>query len=108
MTTTAYKNRLIEQQNHPCNLPADYETLTLVEKAGLQAWIARHVQPGRLSSRTSYGVKHDFERDPAGFYITNGQFKGAMLVAGYNPCDQDVKHDINWRFYAKFEKSSWC
>lgn len=31
--------------------------------------------------RTSYGLKHLFERN--GFYVYNGAFKGAMLLAGF-------------------------
>lgn len=32
---------------------------------------------------TSYGLKHIFERSPLGFYVSNGQFSGAMLIAGF-------------------------
>ena len=44
---------------------------------------------------SSYGLKHIFENSKDGFYITNGEFKGAMLMSGYkikNP------NDINWYF----------
>ncbi len=105
MTPSAtYKESVKDRLNRdPGNQPADYDTLSAANKSVLQAWIAVHVQPGRLSRRDSYSVKHDFERMSGGFYITNGQFKGAMLAAGYKPCKEDVEHDINWRFHARFE-----
>lgn len=42
---------------------------------------------------SSYGLKHMFEHNH--FYVYNGQFKGAMLLAGFN-----VKNirDLNWYF----------
>ena len=42
---------------------------------------------------SSYGLKHRFEAAENGFYITNGQFKGAMLKAGFKPVDRRV---LNW------------
>jgi biotin operon repressor len=42
---------------------------------------------------TSYGLKHIFEKD--NYYITNGQFKGAMLKAGFKVKDYD---ELNWTF----------
>ena len=50
----------------------------------------------KYSTRTSYGIKHDFERE--GFYLTNGQFKGAMLAAGYDP---EKANELNWTFKIK-------
>ena len=44
---------------------------------------------------TSYGMKHDFERSRGGFYMTNGAFKGAMVVAGFKVEDET---ELNWFF----------
>ena len=44
---------------------------------------------------TSYGLKHDFERSPCGFYMPNGAFKGAMIVAGFKVEDET---ELNWIF----------
>jgi len=44
---------------------------------------------------TSYGLKHYFESDENGFYITNGQFKGAMEEAGFIVLN---KFKTNWIF----------
>ncbi len=87
--------------------PETFENLTEREKTILLIWIEKHVQASpRPSKRDSYGVKHDFEhsKSEGGFYVTNGQFKGALLAAGYTPVEEDIKSHINWRFYAKFEK----
>lgn len=58
---------------------------------------------------TSYGLKHVFERKYRealsgtfeSSYVTNGQFKGAMLEAGFDVKD---KSQLNWHFNAS-EKS---
>ncbi|MDS3939792.1 hypothetical protein RJC27_04245 [Staphylococcus epidermidis] len=52
---------------------------------------------------SSYGLKHVFEAEYSkklegtfeGSYITNGQFKGAMLKAGFDVKD---KTQLNWHF----------
>ncbi len=103
MLTTSMK----ESMAHPLNQPEDYENLTEREKTVLQLWIAKHVQPAkRPSRRTDYSLKHDFEfsKREGGFYVTVGSFKGGMLAAGYKPVQEDVETDVNWRWYAKFEK----
>jgi hypothetical protein len=72
-----------------------YEELTFEEKTILATWIAanlRYVRTGH--SYSSYGLKHVFSDSEKGFYICNGQFKGAMLAAGFQP---DVE-GINWGF----------
>ena len=38
-------------------------------------------------SASSYDVKYYFERAPLGFYVTNGQVKGAMEEAGFKGID---------------------
>ena len=42
---------------------------------------------------TSYGIKHIFEH--YGGYVTNGEFKGAMQIAGFKVKDA---HEKNWVF----------
>jgi len=82
---------------HPLDLPAAYDELSQAEKDALAYWIEHAIcKATRYSKRTSYGIKHDFERD--GFYLTNGQFKGAMLAAGHQP---ENAQELNWRFKVK-------
>lgn len=42
---------------------------------------------------TSYELKHIFERTEQGFYITNDEFKDAMLKAGFKVKDKSA---VNW------------
>lgn len=47
-------------------------------------------------SISSYELKHLLQNDKFGnLYLTNGQFKGAMLVAGFNADDTS---ELNWHF----------
>jgi hypothetical protein len=49
----------------------------------------------RNNDCTSYTLKHQFEHWSLGFYITNDQFKGAMLKSGYKVYNPE---DLNWNF----------
>lgn len=81
------------------NAPRCWEQLAPDQQAALVGWIRGVLVPAhRAFHRTSYGMKHDFEREPGGFYVTNGMFKGAMLAAGHQPVDAS---EINWRFRVK-------
>lgn len=78
----------------PSNSPDHFDSLTDEQKAQLRKWIIDKMTL-RIKDRTSYGLKHLFEASAGGFYVTNGQFKGAMLAAGYEPIDAT---ELNWRF----------
>ena len=77
------------------NKPEDFHNLNPEEREILTNWIRANLKPIKSVNKmhTSYGLKHYFERDKEnkGFYITNGQFKGAMLECGFKPYQQ------NWR-----------
>lgn len=78
------------------NQPSEYAKLPEGEKATLQAWIREKLFPASSPGRySSYGLKHTFQNSDGGSYVTNGQFKGAMLVAGYEPLN---RYDLNWMF----------
>ncbi len=59
-------------------------------------WIQAHcIKIKTVNKRhTSYGLKHILERD-TGIYLTNNQFKHAMLIAGHMP---EYEHELNWHF----------
>src|SRR5215216_889971 len=80
---------------HPEDRPEAYARLAPAEQAALLEWIRLAIKPAKTVDRstTSYGIKHDFEK--VGFYITNGQFKGTMVAAGYAPVDPN---ELNWEF----------
>lgn len=87
----------MKNNNVDLNSPNNYEELIPEKQDILQDWIFKNFE---ISERFHLGnasnnLKNLFENSPEGFYITNGQFKGAMLIAGYR-----VKDDkqLNWYF----------
>lgn len=44
--------------------------------------------------KTSYSLKHAAEHS-TGIYLTNNQFKDAMMMCGYNPVDPNA---LNWEY----------
>jgi len=93
--TTSLATKAIDAPGmHPGNRPEAYDNLCPVEQAALLEWTRLAIKPAKtVAPTTSYAIKHAFE--DAGFYITNGQLKGAMLTAGYAPVDPD---ELNWEF----------
>ena len=59
-------------------------------------WIAENIRPRKmpLMERTSYGIKHILQHD-TGLYLTNNEFKDAMLLSGYEPVDPN---ELNWNY----------
>jgi hypothetical protein len=83
--------------------PEEYERLSPLEKAALREWIRLAMEPHGRERYSSYYLKHEFERldglpNLDGFYVTNGQFKGAMLEAGYEPVQRNELGQRNWSF----------
>ena len=62
----------------------------------VMSWIGENISPRKtpLYGHTSYGIKHLLHRD-TGIYLTNNEFKDAMLQAGYKPIDPN---ELNWRY----------
>lgn len=79
------------------NNPLDFTKLPDNEKITLVNWIVAFFKPIKTvnNRHSSYGLKHVFEHAPLGFYVNNGAFKGAMLIAGFEPVDPN---ELNWRF----------
>jgi hypothetical protein len=79
--------------------PKEFDLLPPLKRELVLQWISWTMCPAVTIWRdaTSYGLKHAAE-DDLGFYISNGQFKGAMLEAGYEPVDT---LDRNWLFRAR-------
>ncbi len=76
--------------------PADFMRLDDETRQKVVKWCEKYFLPSEtvFSGISSYGLKHILEQD-TGIYLTNGQFKGAMLLAGYFPKAYD---DLNWLF----------
>jgi len=71
--------------------------LSVEQQTALLVWMQVNLKRTRTINhkRTSYEMKSYFERDINGFYVSNGQFKGAMLLLGFKPLDQN---ELNWHF----------
>ena len=63
---------------------------------GLFRWIDERIVARKTpnNAHTSYGLKHVFSRD-MGAYVSNDQFKEAMLACGHRPVDEN---ELNWVF----------
>ncbi|WP_048041560.1 hypothetical protein [Methanosarcina mazei] len=48
-----------------------------------------------VKNYTSYALKNLFEQTPGGFFITNKQFKEAMVRCNFLPVN---KNKLNWEF----------
>ncbi len=59
-------------------------------------WIRNNISPRKtpLLTRTSYGIKHIMQYH-IGIYVTNNQFKDAMLMCGFYPVDASK---LNWSY----------
>lgn len=59
-------------------------------------WIRENIHPRRtpLLYVTSYGLKHRLQSD-TGIYLTNNEFKHAMILCGFDPVDPN---ELNWHY----------
>ena len=66
------------------------------EQEIIMDWIVNNLYPRKTPNydRTSYGLKHLLERD-TGIYLTNNEFKDAMLFCGFEPNNPD---ELNWTY----------
>lgn len=62
----------------------------------VQAWIRENIMPRKTPNRchSSYGIKHILEGD-TGIYLTNNEFKDAMMRCGFLPVDEN---ELNWTY----------
>lgn len=75
----------------------EFETLSNEQQSTLVKWCEGLSKIKSFNLKhTSYGLKHLFEKESFGFYITNGAFKKAMLEAGFNYTSKNGS--INWNF----------
>lgn len=83
--------------NRMTNCSDEFWELTQEDQERAIMWIKENIQPRKTPNErhTSYGIKHLFEHVVGGFYMTNGEFKGAMSAAGFEPV---LKGDLNWSY----------
>lgn len=74
--------------------PATYNLLSKAEQNRLQEWIDKNLKPYEIKTynkhHTSTQIKHAIP-----FYVTNGEFKGATVAAGFTQKEISKK---NWIF----------
>lgn len=70
--------------------------LTQEEQETALRWIRENIKPRKtpLRYRSSYGIKHILQSDEK-LYLTNNQFKHAMMLSGYEPVDPNA---LNWTY----------
>ncbi len=75
---------------------SDYE-LPEIQKKAMDNWILLNILPQKKPDKnyTSYALKLLFEESSDGFFITNKQFKEAMVRCGFSPVN---KNKLNWDF----------
>jgi predicted HTH transcriptional regulator len=78
------------------NRPADFMNLDDETKQRVITWCKKYfiISEAFNKDRDSYGLKHVLEED-TGIYLTNGQFKGVMLISGFR---HENNEDLNWHF----------
>lgn len=96
----------VMRDGHPCTVDAFnhdevvdgllLSDMTDDERRTVLEWIAGNVTPGKKPNTrcNSYGMKFWLEQDTR-LYLTNNQFKDAMLLFGYQPVDAS---EFNWHF----------
>ena len=78
------------------NVLKQYEELPEEATDALDWWIETYIFPAKTCNYwySSYGLKQIFEWT-VDFYVSNDEFKGAMLRNGYLPRDP---FELNWNF----------
>jgi hypothetical protein len=84
------------------NSPERFHELPADEQDGIRAWVRENVVRQR-EPLSSYSLKHVAEK-ALGFYVGNGEIKGAMLEAGYTPLNTHRERGINFYFQAGPQK----
>lgn len=94
-----------ERGHSDFDLMSDGETMGHMGKEEFEnqvyGWIDLHIMPAtRVNNKeSSYSLKHKVEHCSDGnLYITNNQFKDAMMTKGYFPVDDS---EVNWRYKIK-------
>ena len=95
-------SRIVKGRAYTDNDTRMFTDLSFEQQEILARWIAENIMSRKSvnNNYTSYGIKDIFEREKH-FYISNNQFKDAMLLCGFLPVDET---ELNWR-YCISEKS---
>ena len=85
--------------------PSHFKDMPEEKREKITAWIKANILQGKTvwKERSSYKLKHDIEHQ-IGIYMTNNQFKEAMLICGFEPVDAAR---LSW-YYRIDRKSPIC
>lgn len=87
-----------KERMYSYSTPDEFDELPEERKNELVTYLKGRFAPSdTMYPGSSYGMKHGRTNAAVG-YVTNGQFKGAMLAAGFKPV---FLHEENWRFNVK-------
>ena len=94
-------NRMIKN-NKPYTDENGWEDSELISELSLEQqetvlnWIKNGIIARKTENRhhSSYGLKHYLQNE-TGIYVTNNQFKDAMMICGYYPKDPN---ELNWHY----------
>ena len=77
--------------------PTEFLELSAEKQIALIRWATSKFQPSKRENpdSNSYSLKHRFEYGERGFYVTNGEMKGAMMRCGFMPVRTSEQ---NWTF----------
>ena len=66
------------------------------EQERIFTWIKKNISKRKtpLYGHSSYTLKHLLEK-ATGIYLSNNEFKDAMLLCGFKPIDEN---DLNWNY----------
>ena len=75
------------------------DSLSKREQIIVLCWIDKYLCGTHSKSNRyiNYGLKHILEKD-TGIYVTNNQFKDAMMISGYKPI-KSSENEINWEYW---------
>jgi len=100
--TVNYRNGMDSRRGYVAETGEDKEhflDMLPEEKQKVLTWLRYNILPAKtvLEGHSSYGMKHVLESRTK-IYMTNNQFKEAMMHCGFYPA---VPDKLNWNFYIK-------
>lgn len=90
------------ENGRPCSIENGWEDTGLITsqpadvREEVFGWIRENIVPRKTANRrhSSYGMKHILEKDTR-IYLTNNEFKDAMMLCGYMPVNEN---SLNWNY----------
>jgi hypothetical protein len=99
--------RLLVAINH--NHPKQFECMEPEKQAQLLGWIRLHLRKGSKGNVKRWG-SHQLAQvvgHAVGFYVGNGELKGAMRAAGLVPTEGYIEYSSHWNFILERKSALW-